>query len=156
MDILTTPLNSVERQAARTAAIAAMSKQMQAGIRPSSPTPRRKTSGVRVANFNDMDNAISAARNAWPETKNFSVFGADKFTPGHELGAITSEDLPWLAQDVDGMPHGGDGCFEGATDYGEFSCDPHTTLDMIGSADANNGTISEGPMLALETPPEGC
>jgi len=103
-----------------------------------------------------MDNAITAARAAWPKTKHFAIFGADKFTPGHELGAITSEDLPWLAQDADGMPNGGDGCFEGASDYGEFSCDPLMQLSVadqgIGGDASQN---APGGMESLETPPEG-
>ena len=127
---MTPPLNDVERQAALAATTTALRNHSHAGIRPKRQHPRPKTFGTHVTTAGPIgaDDAIARARATWPSAKKFSVFGADKFTSN---GMVSQADLEGLAAEGDG----GDGLFDGAIDFGEFSCDPSLDLAAVDDGD---------------------
>jgi hypothetical protein len=141
MEILTAPLNSMERQAAMAAANAALRNKSHAGIRPAEQTPRKKRPGVHIQNARHIDDAIATARQIWPQTRKFSVFGASSFTRPSAMADMNQSDLEWLAMDNENDSTIADGLFDGAEDFGEFECDPTTNLNI---EDSNTDDAPDG------------
>lgn len=128
MNIISPPLSSLEREAARTAALAAAQEKRHTGIRPKKDIARRQTAGIKITGFTQIDDAITAARQTWPHTSQFSIFGADSFEANPPVMTSANYGGWWIADADSAVPLPADGCFEGAADYGEFACDP--TLEL--------------------------
>ena len=137
MNVMTPELNSAERTAAIAAAAAALRSHKHAGIRPRESTPKKKTAGIRIRDTAHVDDAIAAARSTWPKRREFSIFGADAFNSNAEMGVPpqfnADNSIPNNAGSYDDQwfidAENGDGCFDGADDYGSFDASPAIELD---------------------------
>lgn len=125
MNIMSPPIDSLQRDLALTAAVMAHRDKKHAGIRPAKEPPRRKSAGVKIDDPTSTDSAIERARSIWPKTPTFSIFGADELSAAAPADANTD----WLITDADETGAApGDGCFYNCEDFGTFEVAPQTEL----------------------------